>query len=213
MNTRPNLEKGDRVMLLYMEDKHTDLSPGTWGTVTDSVVVMGVKQYGVNWDDGTKDNPGKVISRLALLSDVDMWTKGDTLKKVNETKVNSKKKVLEQVDDSSREVLLNFKMSFFHKYLNVLQQTGIANMITESSPYLYMGANRLKHEFTYKEPPNEEAFEKLVDLADESQANMIDGVMKVLKNKNKEVSLENINYYLKRYSTKIVSTWVTLFYT
>jgi len=74
----PELNVGDRVMLLNMEDE--SIHPGTWGTVTSVQVVFGVKQYGVNWDDGNKENPGKLISKLNLLSDVDIWT-NDYLKK------------------------------------------------------------------------------------------------------------------------------------
>lgn len=217
------LKKGDRVMLLHMEDKYGGVSPGTWGTVTDAVDVMGVRQYGVIWDDGTKENPGKHISRLALLSDVDLWTTEGFRKKTNEVKIISKKDFLKEADDMEREwewnksmsnqrdVLKHFDMNFFKDYLETLRDSGIVNMFG-ASPYLYMGRDRIKHEFTYNEPPDEYSFEKLLDMANESQAKMVDGVMKILESKNKETDLDNINSGLKKYSSKILQTWILLYH-
>lgn len=217
------LKKGDRVMLLHMEDNYGGVSPGTWGTVTDAVDVMGVRQYGVVWDDGTKENPGKHISRLALLSDVDLWTTDGFRKKTNESRIISKKDFLKETDDMEREwernkslsqnkdVFKNFDIQFFKEFLNTLRESSIVNM-HGASPYLYMGRDRIKHEFTYNEPPDEDSFERLLDMADESQAKMIDGVIKVLESKNQEADLNNINSGLRKYSTKILQTWILLYY-
>lgn len=216
------LEKGDRVMLLHMEDKTTFLAPGTWGTVKGISHYQGIAQYNMTWDDGTKDSPGKVISTLGLLSDVDAWTKSVPKKKTNETFVLTKKDLIKEMNDmesewewnksmvNQRDVLNNFDVRFFKKYLNTLKESGIVNMFG-ASPYLYMGRNRIKHEFTYNEPPNEDAFEELLDMADEAQAKMINGVIKILENKGEETDLNNINSKLKKYSHKILNTWILLY--
>lgn len=107
----PDLKKGDRVMLLHMEGSG-GLMPGTWGTVRNEVTVMGVKQYSVIWDDGTKETPGKQISSLNLLSDVDMWTlEGFKKKKVSETVVFTKKQFLKETEKIEKD----FKRRFLRK--------------------------------------------------------------------------------------------------
>ena len=70
---------------------------------------------------------------------------------------------------------------------------------------------RSEHEFKYQDIPNEESFEELLDMADESQANMINGVIKVLESEEKETSVENINSYLRKYSTKIWENFTLLY--
>jgi hypothetical protein len=217
------LKIGDRVMVLHMEDDH-GVSPGTWGTVTRISSPFGIIQYNVNWDNGTKESPGdKIISRLALLSDADTWTtKGFRKKKTNESFVVKKKHLLESDPDLEREFEKNkrliknidvfkfFDQKFFQKYLSVLRDSGITNMLS-SQPYLYMGRNRIEHEFKYQDIPNEEAFQELLDMADESQAMMINGVMKVLKKENKEADLDIINSYLRKYSNKVLDNFMILF--
>ena len=41
----PELNVGDKVVLLHMEDKYTNMMPGTKGVVTRVEKVFGVKQY------------------------------------------------------------------------------------------------------------------------------------------------------------------------
>lgn len=59
----PRLKEGDRVVLLHMSDENS-VPEGSLGTVTSVDVVFGTEQYSVDWDNGSK---------LALLTDVDMW--------------------------------------------------------------------------------------------------------------------------------------------
>ena len=62
-------------------------------------------------------------------------------------------------------------------YFNILQRTGIINM-HGGAPFLYMGKKIIEHEYTYKHIPNEEAFEELLDHADEVRQSMIYGAYK-----------------------------------
>lgn len=68
----PKLKPGDRVRIIYMEGE--TLTPGTWGTVLSHSVLFGDDQYYVSWDDGDKDNVGELISKLAIISNEDVWT-------------------------------------------------------------------------------------------------------------------------------------------
>ena len=217
------LKVGDRVMLLHMEDPYS-VDPGTWGTVKSVSEVFGVKQYYVTWDDGTKEEPGNHVSSLALLSDCDAWTTEGLKKrkKTNEVKIIKKKDLLEDNSnmdgDWKKDLIFQkneksfrfFNMKFFMKYLSKLRESGIVNMFG-ASPYLYLGRNRIEHEFKYQNLPDEQAFEELLDMADESQANMINGVIKILENEGKEPDLSNINRYLQKYSSMIFENFTLLF--
>jgi hypothetical protein len=79
-----------------------------------------------------------------------------------------------------------------------------------ASPYLYMGRERIEHEFKYKDVPNEDAFEEVLDNANQSQAEMINGVINYLEEKGIEEDMSSINRYLQRFATKIVQTYTFL---
>jgi hypothetical protein len=104
----------------------------------------------------------------------------------------------------------NFNIRFFQKYLIAVRDSGITNMFG-ASPYLYLGKERIQHEFKYKEVPNEDSFEEVLDMADQSQAEMINGVIKILESKGIEPDLSNINRNIQRYASKIVQNYMMLF--
>ena len=91
----------------------------------------------------------------------------------------------------------------------MIRESSITNMLA-AAPYLYMGRERIKHEFKYKEIHNEEAFEEVLDHADQAQAEMINGVINYLEDKGIEGDMSNINKYLQRFATKIVQTYTFL---
>jgi hypothetical protein len=79
-----------------------------------------------------------------------------------------------------------------------------------AAPYLYMGKDRIEHEFKYKDI-DEDVSEKVLERADQSQSEMINGTIKALEAQGKEESLENINRYISRYATMVVETYFHLF--
>lgn len=188
----PKLEKGDRVCLLYMAGE-ISMNPGECGTVTSVDRVFGDVQYSVKWDNG---------STLSLISDTDAWTlekkqiKEDELKRMN-------------ILYNNIDVFRFFKMGFLYKYLLAVRESSIVNMM-ESARYLWIGRERIEHEFKYKNIPNEEAFEKMLDMANQAQAEMINGVMNYLEDQGMEESLENINRYIKRFATRIVQNYINI---
>jgi hypothetical protein len=101
-------------------------------------------------------------------------------------------------------------MRFLDSYLHMIKDSGIVNMFG-AAPYLYMGRERIEHEFEYKTIPSEEDFEKVLDNADKAQQEMVEGVIKILEKENKEVTIENINRYLRKYSTEIITVYISLF--
>lgn len=189
----PKLKPGDRVILLHM-DGETSVLPGSWGTVTRAYVLFGTEQYDVDWDNGSK---------LSLIGDTDMW---DNKKRKRKTiKEDDRNKFfMENID-----VFKHFNMKFLQKYLLMIRASGITNMYGAST-YLYMGRERIEHEFKYKDVPNEDAFEEVLDNANQSQAEMINGVINYLEEKGIEEDMSSINRYLQRFATKIVQTYTFL---
>ena len=100
-------------------------------------------------------------------------------------------------------------MGFLHKYLLLVRKASIVNMF-EAPPYLWMGSERIKHEYKYKDIHNEEAFDEMVGMSDQAQAEMINGVINYLNDKGIEENMSSINKYLQRFATKIVQTYTLL---
>jgi hypothetical protein len=190
----PELKKGDRVVLLDMSGE-SSVPDGTYGTVYSVDKVFGDVQYGVEWDNGSK---------LALLSDTDMWDKEERFK--------VKKKITEDIDKfvmDNIDVFKHFNMKFLKKYLLMIRKASFTNMYG-ASPYLYMGRERIEHEFKYKDIHNEEAFEEVLNHANQAQAEMINGVINYLEDKGIEEDMSSINRYLQRFAAKIVQTYTFL---
>jgi len=186
----PKLKVGDRVCLLYMSGE-IKMNPGECGVVKSVDNVFGDIQYGVKWDNG---------SNLALLSDTDAWKLEKKQIKENEL---DRMNVLYKNIDSFRF----FKMGFLYKYLKLVRDASIVNMF-ESPPYLWMGSERIKHEYKYKDIHNEEAFDKMVDMSDQAQAEMINGVINYLESEGIEENMNNINRYLRKFATMIVQNYM-----
>ena len=190
----PELKKGDRIILLHMSEENS-VPDGTLGTVYSVDKVFGDIQYGVEWDNGSK---------LALLSDTDMWDKEERFK--------SKKRITEDRDKfimNNIELFKYFNIKFLKKYLLMVRESSITNMMG-ASPYLYIGRERIQHEFKYKDIHNEEAFEEVLDHANQAQAEMINGVINYLNDKGIEENMSSINKYLQMFATKIVQTYTLL---
>jgi hypothetical protein len=189
----PKLKPGERVILLHMNDE-TSVLPGTWGTVKRAYELFGTDQYDVEWDNG---------STLSLIGDEDMWDNKEKKKKtIKEDDRN--KFFMDNID-----VFKYFNMKFLKKYLLMIRESSITNMYG-ASPYLYMGRERIEHEFKYKDIHNEEAFEEVLDHANQAQAEMINGVINYLTDKGFEEDMSSINRYLQRFATKIVQTYTFL---
>jgi hypothetical protein len=186
----PKLKVGDRVCLLYMSGE-IKMNPGECGVVKSVDKVFGDIQYGVKWDNG---------SNLALLSDTDAWKLEK--KQIREDELDRMNLLYKNID-----VFKFFKMGFLHKYLLLVRKASIVNMF-EAPPYLWMGSERIKHEYKYKDIHNEEAFDEMVGMSDQAQAEMINGVINYLESEGIEENMNNINKYLRRFATMIVQNYM-----
>jgi hypothetical protein len=186
----PKLKVGDRICLLYMSGE-LSMNPGECGVVKSVDNVFGDIQYGVKWDNG---------SNLALLSDTDAWK--FEKKQIKEDELDRMNVLYKNID-----VFKFFKMGFLHKYLLLVRKASIVNMF-QSPPYLWMGSERIKHEYKYKDIHNEEAFDEMVAMSDQAQAEMINGVINYLESEGIEENMDNINKYLRRFATMIVQNYM-----
>jgi len=186
----PKLKVGDRVCLLYMSGE-IKMNPGECGVVKSVDNVFGDIQYGVKWDNG---------SNLALLSDTDAWK--FEKKQIREDELDRMNLLYKNID-----VFKFFKMGFLHKYLLLVRKASIVNMF-EAPPYLWMGSERIKHEYKYKDISNEEAFDEMVAMSDQAQSEMINGVINYLESEGIEENMDNINKYLRRFATMIVQNYM-----
>jgi hypothetical protein len=192
----PKLEIGDIVRLLHMDGE--SLPPGILGKVTKVSHLRGETIYEVDWENGNKKN---------LLSDLDIWDKEMT-----------NKKQIKEVDEFERtkrlmknsDVFKHFNMKFLKDYLIKVRDSGITNMFG-AAPYLYLGKDRIEHEFKYKEIHDEDSFNEVLENANMAQAEMIRGVMNVLDHEGKEQDLNTINRYLQRYASKVLENYMNLF--
>ena len=187
----PKLKEGDRIVLIDMTDEPT-LSFGDKGTFTGVHKGGGFNQYKVKWDKG---------GSLYMLDD-DKWMKEEDFNEMIERKKNrniQESQISDLSDDSF--LLKHFNMLFLKRYLNKLRESSVVNMFA-AAPYLYIGKERLAHEHKYSD--TNEAFDDLLDMADQSQREMVSGVISILEDEDKELSSENINSKLKRYSPKII---------
>jgi hypothetical protein len=185
-NTKnPELNIGDRIVLYHMEDKN-GVDSGMQGVVTDITIDPfdnENKIIGVNWDDGSK---------LNILSKYDVW------------KFAKKKSIDESAEEwfeTNGDLLKYFKYNKIRKFLIKVRESGIINMFA-ASPLLYSGKDHINRYYG-ENPPNEEAFQEVLDMAEEVKHMMIRGTMEYLQDNGKELSIENINSYIRRLGAKM----------
>jgi len=207
----PRLEVGDRIVLIMMPGEDA-VSYGDRGTVSKVNNAHSFIQYFVDWDNG---------STLAMIEDIgdksnvgDRWMKEDVFealmnlkkrKNLGESEEEKMKKFMANV-----EVFRTFDREFLFAFLNKLRESGIVNMYA-AAPYLYMGGGRIYGENHYNENKDEEAFEELVEMADEAKDKMIQGAVKILEKEGKEISVEKVSRVIKKYAGMVLDMWMTTY--
>ena len=191
----PELNVGDRVVIMDMSGE-SGIKPGMGGDVRRITKVFGVTQYEVKWDDG---------SSLQILSDVDKWMKEEDWERLK----NRRKKVDESIDPDfarkNKNLVQDFEMAKMHKFYNALRISSVVNM-WGATPYFWMGKDRIAHQHFYEEMDDDraEAFEQVLDSADEIKDILIRGSLKTLEREGKEVTLDAVKRIAERKARQIV---------
>lgn len=192
----PPVKSGDKIICYHM-DGETGVPAGTKGTVisvtrdpfeTDS----DGKIIGVNWENGSK---------LSLLSTTDAW-----------------KKIVEDIQESSSpeydffsknpEIFEYFDYKFLKKYLLKLRESGVINMFL-AAPFLYSGKEWIDRYHGEHEEDND-AFQEVLEMADEAKNKMIQGLLKYMESKNMDMEdMGRINNLMHKFAMKINQFYVT----
>jgi hypothetical protein len=193
----PILKEGDRVICYHM-DGETGVPPGTEGTVRrigidpfepsgDELIIE------VNWDNG---------STLALVSVTDAW------KKPKEKIRESTGSVTYDYFSKNPEIFEHFEWRFLREFLYKLRESGVVNMF-QSSPFLYSGKQWIDRYHGENQEDNE-PFQEVLEMADESKDKMIQGLLKYMESKNMDMEdMGKVNHLIEKFASKIVNLYIT----
>ena len=193
----PKLTKGDRIMCLHMEGE-TSVPMGTTGTVVN----IGMDPFErdneliqVRWDNG---------SSLALVSASDTWVKiaQETLEEQAGTS---------EYDYFSKnpEIFDNFDWRFLREFLKKLRNASPVNML-QSQPFLYSGREWIDRYYGEDQEDNED-FQEVLEMADESKNKMIQGVLKYMESEGIEIELDKVNRLIRQFASKILQLYISFF--
>ena len=193
----PPVKPGDKIVCYHM-DGETGVPAGTFGVVktvsrdpfeteTDGQII------GVDWENGSK---------LSLLTTTDAW-----------------KKVVEEIQEQTGspeydffsknpEIFENFDYRFFKKYLLKLRESGVINMF-QASPFLYSGREWIDRYHGENQEDNE-AFQEVLEMAENAKNKMIQGLLKYMESKNMDVDdMSRVNNLINRFAMKINQFYMT----
>lgn len=193
LTKNPELNIGDRIVLYHMEGE-SSVNPGTEGTVISTVqcpfeddnMIVSVK-----WDNG---------SQLSIMSKYDVWK-------------HAKKKKLDESEEDwfleNQEIFPFFKHRKVFDFLKKIRESGIINMFS-SSPLLYAGRDHIDRYYG-ENPPDEDAFQEVLDMAEDVKNMMIQGTIKYMQDKGKEVTVDSVNSEIRRMANKMWGFYANFF--
>ena len=195
----PTLKEGDKVVCYHM-DGETGVPPGTEGTVRrisrdpfepkgDEIIIE------VNWDNG---------STLALVSSTDAWKKPK--ERVQESSTTGDRHY--DYFSKNPEIFENFDWRFFKEFLNKLRDSSVVNMF-QARPFLYSGREWIDRYHGENEEENE-AFQEVLEMAEESKMKLIQGLMKYMESKKLDMDdMSRVNHLAEKFASKIVQLYMT----
>jgi hypothetical protein len=189
----PTLKSGDRIMCLHM-DGETSVPMGTTGTVRD-VVRDPFEDNGqiinVKWDND---------STLSLVTVTDQWIKEpvDKLQEQNNSY---------EFFQGNPDIFENFDYRFLRNYLYKVREAGSVNMY-ESTPFLYSGREWIDRYYGENQEDNE-AFQEVLEIADEAKNKMIQGTLKYMESKDMNIDLDSVNKIIGRLARKILQFYIS----
>jgi hypothetical protein len=193
----PELKVGDKIMCYHMEGE-TSVSPGTIGVVRkigrDPFEDENSQIIEVKWENG---------STLALISSTDAWKK--VVEEIQEQATRSP-----EYDFFSKnpEVFENFNYKFLKKFLQKVRDSGVINMF-QAAPFLYSGKEWIERYHGENQEDNE-AFQEVLEMADDAKNKMIQGLLKYMESKNMDVDdMSRVNNLINRFAMKINQFYMT----
>ena len=106
------------------------------------------------------------------------------------------------------EVFENFDYNFLKKFLLKLRESGVINMF-QAAPFLYSGKDWIDRYHGEHQEDNE-AFQEMLEMAEESKNKMIQGLLKYMESKNIEIDdMDRVNNLMRKFATKINQFYIT----
>lgn len=194
----PILKIGDRIKLLHMEDEFsvTPLTKGTVKSIVDDPFEKDNLIINVQWDNG---------SYLSVLSKHDVYRKISD--KLNESGLGS-----DEFNDyvlNNRGIFKNFDWRFFREYLKKIRESGVINMFG-SAQLLWMGRESIDRYFGENQEDNEN-FQQVLEMADESKFKLIQGTIKQLELQKKSLELPNVKRAVEANAVKLLQMYIVSF--
>lgn len=184
------LQVGDRVMILFMDgEKFRQGTVGTIMSIIDDPIEKDNKIASVKWDNG---------SSLSIMTKYDRWR---IVQKNNITESRPEKFFRE-----NPEIFENFDYRFFRDYLLKIRESGIVNMFA-AAPLLYSGSEHIDRYYG-ENPPDEEAFQEVLEMANTSKDKMIQGTVKCMESDGKPIELDTVQREIRKYANKIWNFYV-----
>ena len=191
----PELKSGDKIVCYHMEGE-TGVPPGTAGTVShvgrdpfekDGNIIS------VEWDNGSK---------LSLISVTDAWKKVG--EKIQEATLSPEYDFF----SANPELFEHFDWRFLRNYLFKLRESGVINMF-HAAPFLYSGKKWIDR-YHGEDQEDNEAFQELLEMADEAKDKMIQGLLKYMESKNMDTSdMTRVNSLVNKLAMKINQLYMT----
>ena len=192
------VKAGDRIILLKMSGEFA-MPPGLRGTIesvgrdpfeSDGLIIM------VKWDNG---------SSLSLLSSVDFYKKIPN--EVNEGVIKGNMFESERFNymKNNKELFDNFDWKKILEFLNNIKESGVTNMLG-SSPFLYSGRKWIENKYG-DYPNNPDAFEKVLNSADEIKNEMIQGTLKSMKSEGYD-DIGKINKRVEKFARSFLTLFI-----
>lgn len=146
----------------------------------------------------------------------DRWIKeGEVIKRKRTDEsivlVTNKKNILIESEknfyEQNKDLFKYFNHKMLHQFLKNLRESSITNMLG-ATQYLYMGREMIAHLHHYEDfddnNKRSEAYEKVLEMADDVRNEMISGSMKLLKSQNKEIDVRPVEKLVQEYARKML---------
>jgi hypothetical protein len=195
----PELESGDRIILLHMEDQYSKVPMGTKGTVIKKVNLpfgMG-SQYQINWDNG---------SNLDLIPGEDSWIL-DKDKKLP-VKEGIESDVVGKLM-KYKDVVKNIDYHTVMDFLELVRKSGLVNMF-QAQAFLEIDKDNL-HKLIYRVGGEPEDHPELFDKINDVRNIIINEVIRVLQEEGSEMTDSEINRKFRKITSKLMNFYLTMY--
>ena len=195
----PELEAGDRIILLHMEDQYSKVPMGTKGTVIKKVNLpfgMG-SQFQVNWDNGSK---------LDLIPGEDSWILD------KDKKLPVKEGIESDIAGKLmkyKDVVKNIDYHTVMDFLELVRKSGLVNMF-QAQAFLEIDKPNL-HKLIYRVGGEPEEHPELFDKIDDVRNVIINEVIRILQEEGSEMTDSEINRTYRKITSKLMNFYFTMY--